>query len=157
MGHIKLTIITPTTQYHAEDGDLVTVTSKSGSEGFMAGHVPTVVAIVPGPLRYRLISENETNKEPEWRNFFASVGYAEVSPTEVMVVVTAAELVEHIDVERAQRALERAEKRINNPAATERDLIHGKHAIRRAKARIHVVELYGHMLQKMEQKKKRRK
>ena len=91
MGHIKLTIITPTTQYHAEDGDLVTVTSKSGSEGFMAGHVPTVVAIVPGPLRYRLISENETNKEPEWRNFFASVGYAEVSPTEVMVVVTAAD------------------------------------------------------------------
>lgn len=143
MHPMHLTVITPTRRYHAVDGDLVTVPTKEGEEGYMYRHVPTIVSVVPGTLRYRVPSA--AGGEPAWRYIFVSAGYAEVSPEQVTVVTTAAEFAARIDVARAERALERARARIARPDATERDRIHGQHAIRRASARLRAAEQYaGH-------------
>lgn len=141
MEPIQLTIITPFARYHEADGDLIVLPTKLGEIGLMRHHVPTIVSVVPGSLRYRIPSEN--GGEPFWRYLFVSAGYAEVGPDQVVVVTTAAEFAADIDVDRAQKALDRANARVNKPDATRRDLIHGRHAIRRAKNRLHVAELYG--------------
>ena len=113
MSKIRLMIITPLTQYQADDGDLVTVTTKNGAEGFMQGHVPTIVPIIPGPLRYRIPADNAVDPDGAWRCFFTSVGYAEVTPTEVMIIVTAAEWAADM-MSGSQKALERATARIKS-------------------------------------------
>ena len=93
----------------------------------MAGHVPIVVAIVPGPLRYRLISENETNKTGGVIFCFRWAMLSNRGDGG-----DGGRLVEHIDVERLA-VTERAEKRINNPAATERGFNSRQTCHRRAK------------------------
>ncbi len=137
---MKLTLLTPIGSWHFEDGDLVVVTTKHGTEGFMRNHVPTIVEVVPGPLRYRIPSpegEGET-----WRAMVVTVGYAEVQADQVTVVVNAAETPEQLDVERARSALERAEKLYNDPSATEMQQFHARHAMRRAKARLSFYKRY---------------
>ncbi len=129
-----LTLLTPTRTLHFEDGDLVVLMTKQGSEGFMYNHIPTLIEVVPGPIRYRIPSDQEGGET--WRIFFVSVGYAEVQANQVTVVVSAAETPEEFEPDRAERALERAEKRLSNPDATELERTHAKRAIRRAQARI---------------------
>ena len=141
MKTIQLTLITPHQRYHVEDGDLVIVPTKQGEEGFMYQHVPTIVSVVPGVLRYRF--PHEETGHPTWRYIFVSAGYAEISPEQVTVLTTAAEFVADIDVDRARQSLKRGEQRIAKPMASKIDKVHGKHAIRRAKARIHAYERYG--------------
>ncbi len=152
---LRLTLITPRRYLQLEAGDLLVLPTKSGEMGVMRHHVPTVVSVVPGSLRYRLVNfsspesarTDRTGSEPfeevTWLYAFVSAGYAEVGPDQVTVVVTAAEMAADIDVDRARRALQRAEARMGAPTATARDKQHGKHAIRRAKQRIHVADRYG--------------
>lgn len=143
MNKIHLTLITPTNRYHATDGDLVVFQHKGGEEGYMYGHVPTIVSVLPGSLRYRIPQEGSA--EPIWQYFFVSSGYAEVAPDLVTIVVTAAEFASEIDTDRANCALKRAIDRAKKPNRTRRDSIHAKHAIRRAKRRLWVKRLYGHL------------
>lgn len=141
MKKMALTLLTPTRTLHYEDGDLVSLTTKEGSEGFMRDHIPTLVEVVPGPLRYRIPGSRDG--EETWRIFFVSVGYAEVHADHITVVVNAAELPEEIDVDRARRALERARDRLNRPDATEHEKKHARHGIRRAEARLAFHRRYG--------------
>ncbi len=133
MKRMVLTLLTPTRTLYYEDGDLVTLTTKDGSEGFMANHIPTLVEVVPGPLRYR-IPGSEGGED--WRIFFVSVGYAEIQGDHVTVVVNAAELPREIDYDRAQEALLRAQKRLAKADISELEKKHARHAIRRAEARL---------------------
>lgn len=134
MNPIALTILTPTGRLSYDDGDLVVLRTKHGYEGFMARHIPTMVEIVPSVLRYRVPS---TADHPmQWRALFVSVGYAEVMRDRVIVVVNAAELPDEIDKARAERARDRALRRLSRPEATEREKNHARHALRRADARL---------------------
>ncbi len=111
MNAMALTLLTPIRTLHFEDGDLVVLMTKQGSEGFLYNHVPTLVEVVPGAPRYRspILWGEDT-----WRVFFVSVGYAEVQCDHVTVVVNAAELPGEIDEKRAISALKRAEDRLKN-------------------------------------------
>lgn len=136
---MKLSIVTPHSQFHYEDGDLVVLTTKDGERGFEREAEATLLPLIPGALRYR---KEEGNGQVSWRNFFASTGYAEVGPEQVTVVVSAAEPAAEIDVARAQQALQRARERASAENASSRDIVHGRHAERRALARLRVARLY---------------
>ena len=140
---LRLILITPRRYLQLDSSDLIVFSTKSGEMGIMRHHVPTVVAIVPGPLRCRLIEGEPGSDEAEWLYGFVSSGFAEVGPDQVTLVVTAAEFADDIDTDRAGRALERAQERVAMSTASERDKIHGKHAIRRARQRLRVAQLYG--------------
>ncbi len=131
---MKLTLLTPIGSWSYDDGDLVVVTTKDGARGFMRHHLPTIVEIIPGPVRYRVPSSGSGGET--WRAMVVSVGYAEVQADEVTVVVNAAELPETIDRERAERALERAEAIVRDPLTEDLERTRARHAMRRAKARI---------------------
>lgn len=131
---MKLTLLTPIGSRSYDDGDLVVVMTKTGTQGFMCNHIPTIVEVIPGPVRYRVPSSDGLGEM--WRVMVVSVGYAEVQADEVTVVVNAAEFPETIDRERAERALERAEAICGDPQSTEFQLQRARRAMRRAKARI---------------------
>lgn len=134
MKPMKLTLLTPIGSWTYDDGDLIVVTTKDGSQGFMRNHLPTIVEVIPGPVRYRIPSSDQGGER--WRVMVVSVGYAEVQANEVTVVVNAAEMPDTIDRERAERALKRSLEIYNDPETNDTRRTHARHAIRRAKARI---------------------
>lgn len=141
MKTMRLTILTPTRTLYFEDGDLITLTTNQGSEGFMYNHIPTIVEVEPGPLRYR--TPEEGGEEESWRVYFVSVGYAEIQGDHVTVVTSAAETADEIDTDRAKRALLRAETRLAREDATEPEKAHARRGIKRAEARLAFVRRYG--------------
>jgi F-type H+-transporting ATPase subunit epsilon len=67
-----------------------------------------------------------------------SGGFAEVTGTKVTIVAEAAEVGKEIDIERAKRALERAEKRLAMARTENVDWARAEAALRRAIMRMKV-------------------
>jgi F-type H+-transporting ATPase subunit epsilon len=106
-----------------------------GSEGVfevLAHHAPFVFALKPGALRIRL---------PDGQEQYVAVGqgFLVVQKERTTVLTRSAERPEEIDVERATRAKERAEQRIQQ-AGPEIDLARAKASLQRALARLKVAD-----------------
>ncbi len=129
-GKIRLEIITPYGVFYDSVVDSVTVRVKDGEMGIMHMHTPMVAALVPGETRML--------EDGVWKFCATTNGYAEIGHDLVIVVVSAAEWPEAIDVARAEKALVRAKERYISdrslPALASRD----RHAMERAKTRIDV-------------------
>lgn len=134
MARILLEIITPERVVVSEEVDIVTAPGVEGEFGVLAHHAPMVAAIKIGPLRYR-VGDRE-----EW--IAVSGGFCEVSQNKITFLVEAAERAYEIDVERALRAKERAEKRIQEYQAkiAEIDYARARAALQRALTRLVVAE-----------------
>lgn len=128
--------MTPYQMFFEGPAEMLVLTSKDGEVGILPGHTPLMVALTPGELRIKA--------DGEWRIAAASNGYAEVTPELTIVVVNAAEWAGDIDVKRAQKALERAEKRFHDQATPSAEKVHARHGVQRARARLHVAAKYGH-------------
>lgn len=132
---IKLTVVTPYRELVNVKCNLVELNTEDGINGVMYGHTPVIMAIIPGLLRYRVADT--------YYNAFLSVGYATVHKDEVTVICNAAEWPNEIDVSRAKASYERNRLKFNDSKSSKTVKSHAKHAMRRAKARIHVAEQYG--------------
>lgn len=133
---MRIEIVTPYQMFYEGPAEMVVMTSKDGEVGIMPGHTPLMVALTPGEIRIR--------NNDEWRVAASSNGYAEVSPELTIIVVNAAEWADDIDLRRAKKALERAEKRYHDPNTPAAEKIHARHGVQRAQARLHVATKYGH-------------
>lgn len=101
MGQLYLQIITPEGVLVQEEVDMVEATATLGDFGVLPGHIKMLTDIKIGEIRYM---------KPEKTTYMAtSGGFAEVVDDKVTFLVDTAEFAEEIDVERARRALERAE------------------------------------------------
>ncbi len=134
MAKILLEIVTPDRVVVSEEVDIVTAPGVVGEFGVLANHAPMVAAIKIGPLHYRI------GDKEEW--VAISGGFCEVSQNKITFIVEAAERAYEIDVERALRAKERAEKRIQAylTRAEKIDYIRAKAALQRALTRLLVAE-----------------
>lgn len=134
MARILLEVITPEKVVVTEEVDIVTAPGVEGEFGVLANHAPMVAAIKIGPLRYR-VGEKE-----EW--VAVSGGFCEISQNKITFLVEAAERAYEIDVERALRARERAEKRIQEYQAklAEIDYARARASLQRALTRLLVAE-----------------
>ena len=106
-----------------------------GEEGvfeILANHAPFVFALKPGPLRMRL---------PDGKNIYLAVGtgFLVVQKERVTVLTRSAERPEDIDKERAAKAKERAEKRLQ-VRTPDIDVSRAQAAVMRALARLKVAE-----------------
>jgi F-type H+-transporting ATPase subunit epsilon len=106
-----------------------------GQEGvfeILAHHAPFVFALKPGPLRMRL---------PDGQDQYVAVGtgFLVVQKERTTVLTRSAERPEEIDVERARRAKERAEQRLQQ-AGADIDLTRAKASLQRALARLKVAD-----------------
>ncbi|PMB76808.1 MAG: F0F1 ATP synthase subunit epsilon [Thermodesulfobacterium geofontis] len=134
MARILLEIVTPDRVVVSEEVDIVTAPGVEGEFGVLANHAPMIAAIKIGPLHYRV------GDKEEW--VALSGGFCEVSKNKITFLVEAAEKAYEIDVERALRAKERAEKRIQAYLAKteEIDYARARAALQRALTRLYVAE-----------------
>jgi len=101
---IKLEVLTPERLVLSASVDEVVIPGLNGELGILPNHTALISQLKTGILTYRSGSDK--------RLLHVSGGFAEVLPDQVSVLSDVAERSEEIDLERARRALERAEKRI---------------------------------------------
>jgi len=105
---IRLEVVTPTGAKVNEDVDIVNAPGFGGDFGVLANHAPFLSTIKIGTLTY----ENGKSRE----SLMVSGGFCEVSNNKITFLVESAEKGGEIDVERAMRAKDRAEKRLAQAA-----------------------------------------
>lgn len=101
---IKLEVVTPGGAVVSEQVDIVTAPGFGGEFGVLANHAPFLSTIKIGTLAYK--------KDGQETVLMVSGGFCEVSSNTITFLVEAAEKGTEIDVDRALRAKERAEKRL---------------------------------------------
>lgn len=111
------------------------VTAWDGQLGVLAGHAPLVEQLDIGSV---IVTEPSGTKR-----WLATVGgVLHVKSDGVVILVDAAEEAEQIDVERARRALERAEQRLAT-RQDETDVTRAELALARAANRLRVAQYAG--------------
>ncbi len=137
----KLTIVTPYKRFFEGEVSSVVITTIDGQMGFMPGHPPLIVALSPGMSH--LVQDGEA------KYFTISEGYCEVSSKGIMVICNAAEFPEDLSPRhtcksftQAAKNLEAA-KNIEDKAAREVFIKEQQQAMARARARRHLLEMYG--------------
>ncbi len=129
MRTFELEIVTPTRVIKEKDISYVRCPGVDGSFGVLGGHAEAMIALDIGPVK---ISGNGGDC---W--LATSGGYAEIKGDKVLLLVETAEFQEEIDVERAKKALERAEMRLKQENA---DRIRAKASLARAMNRLQIVQ-----------------
>ncbi len=101
---IQLEVVTPGGAVVSDQVDIVTAPGFGGEFGVLANHAPFLSTLKIGTLTYK--------KEGQETVLMVSGGFCEVSNNTITFLVEAAEKGAEIDVDRALRAKERAEKRL---------------------------------------------
>ena len=132
---IRLEVVTPSGAKVNEDVDIVNAPGYGGDFGVLANHAPFLSTIKIGTLTY----ENGNKRE----SLMISGGFCEVSNNKITFLVESAEIGSEIDVERAMRAKERAEKRLAQAAQQEDNInrTRAEVALQRALARLKVANM----------------
>jgi F-type H+-transporting ATPase subunit epsilon len=131
---LSLEIVTPKGAVLSERVDIVTAPGYSGEFGVLANHAPMLSTIKIGVLSYR--------KDDRESSLMVGGGFCEVSRNKVTFLVESAERGTDIDVDRALKAKERAEKRLAAALSqTEKiNRVRAEAALQRALARLKVAK-----------------
>jgi F-type H+-transporting ATPase subunit epsilon len=127
---LLLEVVTPDRLVLSTEADVVVCPGVEGQFGVLAGHIPFLSALEIGEMYYRKGGQTEY--------LAVSGGFAEVTGTKVTIVAESAEKGREIDIERAKRAQERAEKRITAGKTAEVDWARAEAAMRRSLVRMKV-------------------
>jgi F-type H+-transporting ATPase subunit epsilon len=103
---IQLVIVTPDKQLFSGTVDKVTVPSIQGYLGILPGHAPLLAELGIGNVSYQIGDQSQL--------IFCSWGFVEVLPDRVVVLAQTAEAASDIDINRAEQARQRAEKRLGS-------------------------------------------
>jgi F-type H+-transporting ATPase subunit epsilon len=129
---LELEVVTPDRLVASESVDIVMAMGALGEFGILPSHIPFLTPLQPGELRYR--------KGNQLEYMVVTGGFAEVSNNKVTVLAEAAEKAREIDIDRAKRAKERAEKRLAQAKAEDVDYTRAEMALKRALLRLRVAE-----------------
>lgn len=125
-----LEIITPQRTVFKGDVKHVKAPGVGGSFGVLYNHTPFLVALKIGVI------EIETESGKLW--FATCSGFAEVMANKMTILVENAEAAGEIDIERAQRARDRAWKRLHEDVSKDIDVPRAQAALARALNRLAV-------------------
>jgi F-type H+-transporting ATPase subunit epsilon len=127
---IRLEVVTPSGAVVDDDVDIVNAPGYGGDFGVLANHAPFLSTIKIGTLTYE--------KDKQRKVLMVSGGFCEVSNNKITFLVESAEFGSDIDVDRAMRAKERAEKRLGQATAHDENVnrTRAEAALQRALARL---------------------
>lgn len=125
---LRIEVITPERSVLWDRAESVIVPGLDGYLGILPNHAPMVAGLRIGVLFYGPVGG-------EKRRLAVSGGFMEVRDNHVTVLADTGELAEEIDVERAEAALRRAEKRLRD-YSTDVDRLRAEMALQRAIARL---------------------
>ena len=129
---LELEVVTPDRLVVQEKVDIVMAMGALGEFGILPNHIPFLTTLQPGELRYR--------KGNQLEYLVVTGGFAEVSNNKVTILGLAAERARDIDVERAKRARERAEKRLAMARTEAIDFLRAESALQRSLVRLRIAE-----------------
>ncbi|HKM03291.1 MAG TPA: ATP synthase F1 subunit epsilon [Lachnospiraceae bacterium] len=127
----KLKIITPERVFFEGDADMVEFNTTEGEVGIYKNHIPMTMIIDPGILTI-------TNGE-KVRNAALHAGFVEILQESITILAEVIEWPEEINMNRAEAAKERAEKRIHSKDP-KTNMAMAETALHRALARIHIMK-----------------
>jgi F-type H+-transporting ATPase subunit epsilon len=105
----RLSVVTPEKIVYDDDVASIVAPGSVGYLGILSNHAPIITSLVPGKL---------TIKDHDGQEITMAVsgGFLENSSNTCTILADAAEFAHQIDIDRAQRARERALERIRNAA-----------------------------------------
>jgi len=127
----KLQIITPERKFYEGDASMVELTTTEGEIGVYRGHIPMTAVVAPGVLK---IHEEGGIKEAA-----LMTGFLEILPEKIVIMAEVAEWPEEIDLNRAEEAKVRAERRLKEQSG-EIDIVRAETALKKALVRISLMK-----------------
>ncbi|MEE8542053.1 MAG: F0F1 ATP synthase subunit epsilon [Desulfobacterales bacterium] len=129
-GNIRLEVVTPEKNVVSEEAQIVAAPGTLGEFGVLIGHTPFLTTLKTGILHYTATDGKE-------RFVFVNGGFAEALPDRVTILAESAERRRDIDLERAQAAQARAQKRLaEERSESDIDFIRAQTALERSVLRI---------------------
>lgn len=128
---LKLNIVTPTRNFFDKEVDMVIAKTVDGEVGILPDHIPLVSILDVGMIGIKDGSDE--------KNATINMGFIQVVNNEVSIFTDSAEWPEEIDIERANKAKERAEQRLKEKSA-DLDIKRAELALKRALNRINAFE-----------------
>ena len=125
----QLKIITPDQKFYEGEASMVELTTTEGNVGIYKHHIPMTSVVAPGVLTI-----HEADQE---RKAALMSGFMEVLPESVTIMAEVAEWPEEIDVNRANEAKIRAERRLKENSS-EINMKRAELALKRALVRLEV-------------------
>ncbi|WP_352404249.1 F0F1 ATP synthase subunit epsilon [Sporanaerobacter acetigenes] len=133
MANFLLEIVTPDRMFFSGEVEMVVARGVEGDFAVLKGRAPLVTPLTIGKVKIK----TEDGKE---RIAAVSNGYIEVASEKTTIIADSAEWPEEIDIERAKKAKERAEKRLKN-RQDGLDVARAEMALKRAINRLEVADL----------------
>lgn len=133
MANFLLEIVTPDRMFFSGEVEMVITRGVEGDLAVLKGRAPLVTPLTIGKIKIK----TEDGKE---RIAAVSNGYIEVSSEKTTIIADSAEWPEEIDIERAKKAKERAEKRLKD-RHDGIDVARAEMALKRAINRLEVANL----------------
>ncbi len=131
-GLLKLEIITPEKTAESCFADQVTLPGSEGQFCVLPGHAALIGSLEIGELNFTSQSK---------KTYYAvNRGFAQVLNNKVTVLVETAERADHIDKERARRAMSRTEGQLVGTARDDQEYARLKAALLRAVSRLKVAQ-----------------
>lgn len=130
-GKFKLKIISPDRVFFEDDIDMVELTTSEGEIGIYAQHIPLTAVVEPCAVHIHM--------NGEIKKAAVHSGFVEILKDQVTVLAEIAEWPEEIDINRANEARIRAERRLNSHDSNV-DTLRAEMALKRSIARIKAVD-----------------
>ena len=129
--YFKLQVIAPDRVFLEEDADMVELTTTEGEVGVLKDHIPLTAIVAPGILRIK--------KDGQQKEAALLEGFVEILPDKVVILAESCEWPEEIDINRANEAKIRAERRLKS-ADAEMNEARAELALRRSLVRLALAE-----------------
>lgn len=129
----QVQVICPERMFFTGEADMLELKTTEGDIGILAGHIPLTAVIAPGVMR---IMNGSEVKEAALHE-----GFVEILGDKVIVLAEACEWPDEIDLNRANEAKVRAERRLKG-AEGEVDEVRAELALRKALIRIDLGQKY---------------
>lgn len=130
MNRLQLEIITPERVLVQQEVDMVEARGTYGEFGILPGHTQFLSTIEIGELRYSV--------DGQTTSLSTGGGIAEIVEDKALFLLDSSEFAEEIDVDRARRAMERAQTMIKTLTMDQKEYRLQEMALLRAIARISV-------------------
>ena len=127
----QLEIVTPSRLLVKDLAEEAQIPGLSGYLGILPGHAPLITELAVGVITYKANGATHT--------LSVAWGFAEVLQDKVTILAETAEHPQEIDIERAQKAKERAEQRLKSNDV-EVDYTRAEDALQRAETRLNVAK-----------------
>jgi len=127
----QLEIVTPSRLLVKDVAEEAQIPGLSGYLGILPGHAPLITELAVGVITYKANGATHT--------LSVAWGFAEVLQDKVTILAETAERPQEIDIERAQKAKERAEQRLKSNDLKV-DYTRAEDALQRAETRLNVAK-----------------